>query len=410
MKNKIIILFHFYQPPIQKTDILEEVIRDSYEPFLDMLNSLDNINVLANIQGCLIDRLLSSNRRDIIDKMKNLVISNKMQVTESLKYHAIAPYIPEELFDQQVLLNRETIHANLGINPINLFYPPELFINSDIINRLSSKFGINNVVSSKNINLKVIEEKGLDKGYVYRDSNLVIRDDYLSTLFTLPLDFNTDDINEFISKYIFTKDLTFLVFDVELFGHHFKNRLNFIKEFLVNYKDLIVPFSKSMLSSDKVVFDSVNESSWESEIVKRKLFDKRWKYKSNPIHMYHWKLYNLVLKGIKHSENLNYDVSFLKEKINFWSYSCQFWWASAYPFWHPGNVMEGASGILSLFYQIPDKGFFDKYKSKTLFYYSKIVDNLLLWERVGLKDDYINQYDKKLNSLIKKYENDIYIK
>lgn len=409
MVGNIHFVFHFYQPPVQRPDILDKVVNESYIPFLVILKKHKNVSVLANITGDLINQFQRYGHTEVLDLIKELVASGQLSILEGMQFHPIMTYIYKDMISFQYNKHKETMKSILNIELAPLFYPPELYIDDKTIDYLK-ELGIKNIIVSNNINMAIRDNNEEDELYKFNGVNLFVRDSHVSNLLTLPLVLDNNELLNYLEKYFSKKVFSLIVFDVEILGHHFPEKLDLINEIFTRFGSKVNNIINHYKEYDNSNLDTVLLSSWESVLKNNTLIDYRWKSKLNPMHKYQWKLLDLVYKGLEGSKKKKYDVNDLYHGINFWSYSCQFWWASAYPFWHPGNVLEGAYGLMSLYYRIPDKKFFKTYRKRADLYYSKISQNLLFWECNHHKDKLIREYDDFLNQMKEYYENIIHIK
>ena len=57
---------HFYQPPTVADKILHEVVKSSYQPWVDFLNKYKNLKVTINFTGCLTERLYNAGYKKLL--------------------------------------------------------------------------------------------------------------------------------------------------------------------------------------------------------------------------------------------------------------------------------------------------------------------------------------------------------
>ncbi len=117
---------HFYQPTTQSPDILEAVVNQSYRPLFSGLKEIPGAKINLNISAALSELLIKYEYRDVVEDIIELARNKKIEFTESAKYHAFLPRLPEEEIERQIKLNHESnkkIFGSALYNPIGFFSP-----------------------------------------------------------------------------------------------------------------------------------------------------------------------------------------------------------------------------------------------------------------------------------------------
>jgi len=165
---------HIYQPAEQQPDILEAIVRQSYQPILEGIKKIKNIRLTFNVNGALLELFDKYGHRDLIDILRELGNEGKIEFTSSAKYHAFLPFLEEKEIIRQIQKNDETNKFFLGsaYNPQG-FFPPEMGYKEELAEIVSGlgfkwilldeiscggepgKVDYNKVYKIKNSNLKV---------------------------------------------------------------------------------------------------------------------------------------------------------------------------------------------------------------------------------------------------------------
>ncbi len=122
---------YFDAPDFDPTDnyhILEKVATKSYRPTLKVLQQLidkhPDFSFSLSITGTLIDQLQQS-APDVIDQLKKLVESGRVEIVAESYYHSLAFFLDEKEFERQV-----TMHLNKIRQTFN--YLPTAFRNTEL--------------------------------------------------------------------------------------------------------------------------------------------------------------------------------------------------------------------------------------------------------------------------------------
>lgn len=353
-------IFHIYQPFIQNEEMLLRVDRECYKPLLNLINDYDEIHINLNITGVLIESLYKSGLSDTMELLKNLVNENKIELLGSAKFHPILPLIPEKEIKRQILMNEEILSKEFDSWEKKGFFPPELAINSKLI-EIIKDLGYKWVIMSG-----TACQKELSQSFIYKSSNdlqLFFRDESLSN----QIAFNHINATDFVkelknfskTKDNKTNDNLYLItaMDGETFGHHIQNHeKKFLKTVfdLLNDENIDLEFVSQLDKHFPVIKNPVppKNSSWSTtnQDLKDKIPYPLWNNPKNNIHQYFWKIVKNLNSLLDILENVN-----ISDNIEFENYSNgarwyydrgiasdSLWWANPKRYlWSPNLFYDG---------------------------------------------------------------------
>jgi alpha-amylase/alpha-mannosidase (GH57 family) len=120
-------IFHFYQPPTQFPAVLKKICHESYRPLIELLGEFERARATVNINGSLTQMLLDCGAQDVVDGLRRLAESGRIELLGSAMYHPILPLIPTPEIVRQIELNQATNRRAFGdIYAPRGFFPPEL--------------------------------------------------------------------------------------------------------------------------------------------------------------------------------------------------------------------------------------------------------------------------------------------
>lgn len=112
---RLFLLLHFYQPYDQEKHIIDRVLRESYLPLINLFRENPSLKAIFNISGSLTKLLLENGYSEFVDGLKELLISNQIELTATSMYHAFLPLLPEKEILRQINLNNDFYKQLLGI-------------------------------------------------------------------------------------------------------------------------------------------------------------------------------------------------------------------------------------------------------------------------------------------------------
>ncbi|MBU4369726.1 polysaccharide deacetylase family protein [Patescibacteria group bacterium] len=376
-------LLHIYQPPGQKKEIIDQVIKESYNRILAILQSNPNIRLSLNICASLTEQLVEYGYQDFLEQIKHLAKKGQIELVGSAAYHPILPLLPRAEVSRQIKLNEDIHQKYFGkIWQPKGFFLPELAYNKKtalIIQDIGYKWIVLDEIAyslcsptanyESNTNLRIANKERFagkigmvkfDRPYIIKDLfpnqkkrglKVIFRNRGLSLLFFGEW---LDSIKKFFSavkkdgrsdKFLIT------AFDGENLGHHRKHLVDLWAKILQNPKIQNITYSEylDILKDEALIEVKPLSSSWSTEIkdLQKKIPYPLWQHPENQLHQYQWQLTNLFINFIKHTrDNSNYKEA--RKLLDKAFASDQYWWASAKPWWGPGMIKRGVERFLKI--------------------------------------------------------------
>jgi len=390
---------HIYQPPDQKEDTFRQIFDESYRPLINILKENPGAKLTLNITACLTEQFISHGHRDLIEDLKMLVKSGQVELTDSSKYHAFLPFLPDEEIERQIKLNYQTNKKIFGeVYRPKGFHLPEMAYSrkiAEIVADLGYSWLILNETSyegklfSKVDTSKIYKLKGRPK------IKILFRNRRLTDLIQRGQMWQTEDFYKVVQEEVKENEYIITAMDGETFGHHRPGLEKFLNQLLKENKIKTMKISEIVDSFPEGEEIEPLKGSWasmESEL-KKKVFYAQWKYSGNPIHKKQWELTYLAIKTLNLAKE---DPNFKKARklLDKALFSCQYWWAGAVPWWEIEYIEKGAyflRSVIEVLKTIPKE---TKEKAKNL--YSEIVFTAFDWERSGLAHRKSMNYTKKI--------------
>ncbi|PIZ56906.1 hypothetical protein COY23_02205 [bacterium (Candidatus Torokbacteria) CG_4_10_14_0_2_um_filter_35_8] len=396
---------HIYQPPAQKEYWVKKVAKESYEKLVEGFEKNPQAKVALNINACLIELLIKNKFKYLINRIKKLADRGQIEFTDSAKYHAFLPLLPEEEIIRQIKLNYETNRKYLGdsYRPKG-FFPPEMAY-SEKLAKIAKKLGYKWIILDElgfngeigNIDWrKTYNMKGLKNFKAYfreRETSFRILSAQVGTVGMLENALK-DKIKS--NQYLIT------AMDGETFGHHRPG----LEHVLFNLYEN--PDIKNIFISDipKVFPDSETisplESSWAlmKRDIERKLPFARWYDPKNGIQKMQWQLTNLAIKKIQRVSKRHPSYGSLRKLLDRALYSDQYWWASAQPWWSLEMIERGAKELKDIVLECPSSSKQDKKKAEE--FYRNIVYTGFDWQRSGKVEEMSREADEDVTQRVVK--------
>ncbi|MCX7779226.1 MAG: hypothetical protein N2259_03240 [Patescibacteria group bacterium] len=342
-------LLHLYQPPWQKKKVLKKIIQESYQPILKILERNRRVKITLNICGSLTDLLMKNGFQKIIKKIEELVRNNQIELTSSAKYHPILPLCPKAEVIRQIKLNETTNqkYFRKSWRPKG-FFLPELAYDKKTA-RIIKFLGYQWLILDEIAYTGKIGEVNFEKRYQIKDLRLkvIFRNRGLSDIFftgwlnserrfwqALKNDNRSD-------KFLIT------AFDGENLGHHKPGTERIFEILVKKIKTLTISELLGIYQKEEIV--NPLSSSWSSktEELKSGIPFSLWRNPQNKIHQLQWQLTNFVINQVdksKKDQNFQKARKALDQALN----SCQYWWASATPWWSLEIITESAKKLVKV--------------------------------------------------------------
>ncbi|MBI5072074.1 hypothetical protein HZB93_04290 [Candidatus Falkowbacteria bacterium] len=377
---------HIYQPPNQMPDILERIVNESYRKLIAGLLANPGAKITLNINAGLTEQLDEHGYTDVITNLKKLAERGQIEFTESAKYHPFMPLTPWEEDGRQIKLNRETNQFYFGksYKPKG-FFPPEMAYSRKVADLVASQGYKWLVVDEIAYNGKA---ETVDYGKVYTvkglaDFKVFFRDRRISNLIMGAVVRSGKTLLEAVGEEKEKNRYLLTAMDGETFGHHRPGLDKLFFEILSSPKFKKITVSEiAEKFSDEEIVDPV-DSTWASseEDIRRGAQFLSWNDPENAIHGWQWEFTSLVLKIVEKLDPKKPYYKTVRDKMDRALHSCQYWWASAKPWWSLEMIEGGAWRLIDVLRSIPDLNEEDLKKGDDL--YQRIVLKAFEWQRTG---------------------------
>ena len=428
------LFLHLYQPPTQFPDVLDQVVRESYQPICALLEDNPQAKVTLNLSASLIEQL-SVKHGEVLASFRRLVERRQVELVGSAAYHPLLVRLPKEIIIRQITLNEITLNKYFGVvgpilkneelrirneeltlpaqstkseNPkvsnlrLHGFFPPEMAVSSLVLSSVKGA-GYDYILADESV-VGGNDNRFLREGHIFidQDSRLTIvcrhRELSLAVAFS-----KVRTVSELLSSAKKNPKSPYLVLsmDGETFGHHRPEQMSLLRSLLSGGMAMI-SVSELLQRYPPAGAISVNESSWAESF-------ERWDNRRNPIHVAQWELTNLAIEAVQSAkfkvQNENSELKTLVLNsdlltLNFTSHgletlseeerryfnaqnlldralhSDQFWWASHNPCWHYKMVQRGAALLLEAVEALPDDDY-KSHKAQARELYKKITETSL---------------------------------
>ncbi len=381
---------HFYQPTTQSPDILEAVVNQSYRPLFSGLKEIPGAKINLNISAALSELLIKYEYRDVVEDIIELARNKKIEFTESAKYHAFLPRLPEEEIERQIKLNHESnkkIFGSALYNPIGFFSPEMAY--SFKIAKVVKKLGyqwmiIDEISASGKVNTvdysRTYEISGL-KGF-----KVFFRERGPSNLIMSAAVRSAESLKEAIKEEMGANRYLLTAMDGETFGHHRPGLEKLFFGILASpdFKKIFISEIPHFFPQKEEIYPV--ESTWASseEDIKKSEQFLSWQDPENEIHTLQWKFFNFTLSRIEKlttRELLTPRGRRARENMDIAESSDHFWWASAKPWWSIEMIERGAWQLLETIRLLP-RATAKNIKTAEGFY-KDIVIKSFYWQRSG---------------------------
>ncbi|MES2436738.1 MAG: hypothetical protein V4519_01900 [Patescibacteria group bacterium] len=337
---------HIYQPPTQSKEIVDLVVRESYETIVRVLNSYPKLKITLNISGSLIELLEKNGHQNLLADFKKLAEEKRIELVGSAMYHPLLALLPESEIVRQIELHNEISKRYFGdaYNPKGFFIPEMAYSKkvADIVEKMGFTWLILDGMHAASVT------PNPEVHYTIEGTNLsvVFRDREFSK--TFPPEFIVENKDKIQHSAIV------IAHDGELYGHWHKDDRGYyqkaFQESDIQFKT-ISDYISGLQISDTI---KVQEGSWESlpAEISANVPYALWNNPSNMIHSMMWSFARFVLTTIEHhSQDQNYISS--RHLLDQGLASCAWWWATSEKLvatspicWNPTEIEKGAALML----------------------------------------------------------------
>lgn len=345
---RLALFLHCYQPSTQYPEVLHRVVRESYEPIIQILESNPKAVVNLNISGALVEQLVPSHG-DLLARIKSLYSRGQIEFLGSACYHPLLTYLPDVEIRRQVRLNEQIFKNNFGmvLASGSGFFAPEMSIDQHVC-QVIKEFGYSYVLADESA-VSVEKKDYLNHSRIFVDKasglKIVCRHKNLS----LDIAFSKlRSISDFLG---ITRGMPYVILamDAETFGHHRPEQMDLLRslsQYYVISKELELTKLSNLLAAESAIEVDVARSSWGEGF-------ERWDNPENKLQVAQWRLLNTAVTAV--SECPQRDTGFWEARslLDKGLQSDQFWWSSKNPCWHYRMVERGAKLLLEAVQALP---------------------------------------------------------
>lgn len=334
---RLALFLHLYQPSTQFPAILHKVVRESYEPIIQILEANPASLINLNVSGALIEQL-ARGHTDLLYRLSRLVGRRQVELTGSACYHPLLPYLPADEANRQVRLNEQAVKKNLG-EEVKLgpgFFAPEMSIDASVCQEIKN-LGYSYVIADESA-VPEKEKSFLSHSRVFIDRNsglkILCRHKELSLDIAFSKLRNISDFIEAVSG----KPCVILAMDGETFGHHRPEQMELLRSILQYYvisKEIQLVWLSDLVQVEPAIETEVQRSCWGEDF-------SRWDNPQNKLHRLQWRLLNAAIKAVNECSGRSDGYWQARCLLDAGLQSDQFWWASHNPCWHYKMVERGA--------------------------------------------------------------------
>ncbi|MEW6102830.1 MAG: alpha-amylase/4-alpha-glucanotransferase domain-containing protein [bacterium] len=112
----LILCLHSHQPVGNFDYIFEEAYNKAYKPFLDVFEKYPDVKINLHYSGCLLE-WLQENHPDFLERIKNLIIEERVEILSGGFYEPILPIIPEADAKAQIEMMQGFLKAHFDVEP-----------------------------------------------------------------------------------------------------------------------------------------------------------------------------------------------------------------------------------------------------------------------------------------------------
>lgn len=393
---------HLYQPPTQTKKILRQVTEESYEKILGILLKSKRAKVTLNIAGCLTELWKEQGYDRVINQVKRLLKTGRVELTDSAIYHPFLPGLPEEEIVRQIKLNREVNRKVYGkkYRPKG-FFPPEMAY-EEKVGRVVAELGYKWMILDEASNpksagrgeaeRKVYEMKlpGSEQGNKLR---VLFRERGLSFMMLSAQIVTGSMLVGELRKRLNREGYVVTGMDGETFGHHRPGLEQLLVEMFESKEIETVTIPELLQLFKEVEKVKPLAATWalmNTQMARNAPF-ARWNDPENSIHQMQWHLTHLAIREI---EKAKAKIRSGKDKGQWQAarrlldkalHSDQFWWASAKPWWSLEMIERGAKELVEAVGACPLVAMEKVKEAKDL--YTQIIMTGFDWQREGVVEN-----------------------
>lgn len=359
MRNWALFL-HFYQPATQNTEITKHVLDVCYLPVLELLLNHPEQHFSINFSGSLLIQLEQLGEKKFFEKVKTLAERGQIELVNSPTHHPLAPLTDWDVVKRQLNYDHDITNGLIQHSLTESLFLPELAIDRNVLKHIADNAHYewclidessahpsfeNDIISG----YRVLKYNGLYLPVASRSLSEILR--------AYPTWINQHKLVDFIEEQTPDNDTIISANDVELFGHHYSERIHILRK-LLEMTDRIkfVTISEAIkhIEPIEIELDQLTPSSWQTS--KKELDNntpfERWLSKDNPLQQEYHHLVSTVTKTFLSVDKPIEDTSLIygsaEKHLDQGTASCHYYWLSNDPWWHPDLVEIGAKELIKV--------------------------------------------------------------
>ena len=365
---------HFYQPPTQDIGITRSILNTCYLPVLRLLSQKSGFGITLNLSGSLIFQLQQLEATEFFDLIRQLLTDGRIELLNSVIYHPIIPLTPSDVITRQIDRNQLQLKNLFGLPTVNGFFPPELAIDPSGLDLIKNQFVL---VDQSSLDTKTSIAK-LGSKYLLVNNHPVCE-----LLRSYPRELPAQTVADLISQNCSDGGLLVTASDVEVFGHHYVERLQVLKD-LLDFKDIKFITASQAVSQFKdssTIVSGIIPSTWQN-CQKFDLWDK------NELQQNY-----LELLSAGHKLTLRTQIYKVDDFLDRSYSSCYLYWLSNWPWWHPQIVQSGADCLIT---SVRMSSATNSEKSKMEIAYHHFLSKMWQYQWSGKVEIKYQEYDQQM--------------
>ena len=330
-------VLHAYQPPTQKANILDRIVKKCYLPVAQALQNNPELKITLNINASLTE-MLEDDYIIVIEKYAELAQNGQIEFLDSGAYHPILPLISQREARKQIIMNKKINTRIFGSvwNPSG-FWPPELAVSETLATLVESLGYRYMIVPEIAISLNSPFPTPLLTRLPIHPSApnlfLINRNREVSNNISFRRYTTVQNVLEHVTQLTAVQPEGVLIYaaDLETFGEHHQHYEKFLIE-LLQSTDSRTIFDLMNLPTQPII--EFRSSSWSTseEDLYRDIPFPLWAYPGNSIHEllnFHSDLLSETLEFLLlKKDDTEYEVKMALQAVAKAQHSCQTWWAS----------------------------------------------------------------------------------
>ncbi len=373
---------HIYQPSNQSDEILEAVVNESYRPLFKGFLNIPRMKINLNINGGLTELLVQKGHSDVIELIKKLAESGRLEFTESAQYHPLLPFLNKKEIVRQITANYQTNRQYFGkIYQPRCFFSPEMAYSKKLA-QIVSGLGYSMILLDEIAYDGKGEKIPRDKLFSIKNTEklmAIFRERRVSNSIMSAVIRNRKEFRRLLGEDIKKKEYLCTAMDGETFGHHRPGLEKFLFN-IISQKQPRQIFLSEIPGYFKIEKEiSPLESTWASsqEDIEKKIQFYSWKNPGNKVHQLQWEFLYYVLARAKNRKL----PETIQKQLDKALASDQFFWASGEPWWSIEMIEKGAWLLFDVLRSLPKIN--KKEIKRGERYYRDILATAFWWQRSG---------------------------